>query len=213
MEDDFPLHVYVDDTMDQKKIESVFRAVDQWNWSVGSTVFVPMAYSMDAEPIRSYGFVTITVAELGKSDSGGTVHGDQLGYFHEGTSHRKMAHVRFDDDLRESLLDEVMIHELGHALCLQHDKDDVRSIMYPYVGDRSGYVFIMPDDLMRIRLMMVGFVYGPGTPPALPVGVFIPPMQGSIPPPIEPPPAPPPDPAPTDSAVPVTPPEDSGLPP
>jgi hypothetical protein len=207
MEEDFPLHVYIDDTMDQKKVESVFRATDQWNWAVGNVVFVPMAYTLTADPLRNHGFITITEAELGKSGNGGSVHGDQIGFFYEGTSHRMMAQVRFDDDLQDSLLDEVMIHELGHALCLQHDKDDIRSIMYPYVGERSGHLFIMPDDIMRIRLMMAGFIYGPGTPPAIPVGVSIVPVQGSIPPPVMAPeevpePAPEPDAAVPDASVP-----------
>lgn len=69
----------------------------------------------------------------------------------------------------------VVLHELGHALGLEHT-NDARAIMYPAARDEV--LDLGGDDLPRIRALYPGAGKPPGTPD-------VPPAPGPVPPPPE----------------------------
>lgn len=65
-------------------------------------------------------------------------------------------HIFIRPDLSEYLMTNVLVHELGHALGLNHDEDDPFSIMYPYTNEYLEEQSITEEDAAYVRGMMDG---------------------------------------------------------
>jgi len=177
---DFPIVVYLDDSVSPETGHEVLRAVSAWNQAVGLSVFISEEeYYQSSFFDRPKGFVIISQADhLPEQESGKTVYGDHVGYFHTGTSRRQFSSVRILTQSDRDMLLAVIVHEFGHVLCLGHDTEDVRSVMYPVLRFSTPYMFIMPDDVLYVRRMMLetgSSIYDPDIVPGL---VFVSSLTG-----------------------------------
>ncbi len=154
VEHDFPLWVFIDKDMSELHVQTTLSACDAWNNTVGVRVFEPLLWDYALPLPRDVGVVGVSIRELGRRD-GEILNGLHRGLYHEGTQHRRASMIWFDDDLEDEFLEVVMIHELGHALTLDHDENP-RSVMHPHVAQMPMPVFIMPEDAERIRRMAEG---------------------------------------------------------
>lgn len=151
---DFPLWVLVDDQMPETHIQATFEAANEWNMVVGAQVFRTLRYDHSRPAPRTYGFIAVSMKDLGKTPHNTRKLGVARAILHENSTRMRASQVWFDLDLDESILLTVMIHELGHALTLDHD-DDCTSIMHPTVVTCPS-PGIKDDDVNRIRDMMSG---------------------------------------------------------
>lgn len=148
VDSDFPLYVIIDDTMFPDYIEDTILAVDTWNHELEVPAFYPILSSNVIYQPRS-GYINVTMQDLRPNYNG--LH---EGHVHEDTEHMKMSNVWLDVELFGEEILIVATHELGHALTLEHDHDH-RSVMHPNVLDMPNKVYIMPDDVERIRRMIL----------------------------------------------------------
>jgi hypothetical protein len=149
---DFPLYVAVDDNMTPEQIDAALSAAYIWNDNLGVEAFKPVVHAFSEPLPRNYGFVLVSVKDLDNT-SLGSLNGMHQGHYHPRSVHRAYSEVWYDEDLKPDVLELVMVHELGHALCLDHD-NDLRSVMHPHVVSMKSPIFIMPDDLYYIRHMI-----------------------------------------------------------
>lgn len=154
--DDFPLWVVIDDQLPLEHVAATLVAIDSWNTAVGAEVFKPVVRDHSLPAPRTYGYVSVSMKELGtNSNNGNRLLGLARAVLHRGTSHMQASEVWFDLDVSEELLLLVMVHELGHALTLEHD-NDCTSVMHPTVVNCGDIPFIRPEDIQRMQAMMRG---------------------------------------------------------
>lgn len=176
-EEDFPLLVLIDDQMDDTHQEAVFRAVLEWHDVLGFDVFDPAVVDFSEPAERTHGILAVSIRELG-SNSRGELLGLHEGMYHPDSPHKLAANLWFDTDAEDHDLERIMIHELGHALCLAHDEDDPRSIMYWSATART-YQWIMPDDALWVRRMRYGHYIPPTAGGTAPRGLLLVPFPDS----------------------------------
>jgi hypothetical protein len=155
VEEDFPLWVLIDEHLPDTHIQATIEAVDTWNTELSVQAFEPIIYDHSRTAPRGFGFVVVSMSDLGQSARDTRILGLARSTLHVGTARMRASQIQFDEGLDETLLLVVMIHELGHALTLEHD-NDCGSIMYPSVVNCEGLVAIRPDDLIRVRAMVNG---------------------------------------------------------
>lgn len=153
--DDFPLWLLIDDQLPPMHAQATIEAALLWNAEVGDQVFEPLLYDFSRSAPNDHGLVVVSMRELGQTDRDTRRLGMARAVTREGTHHMRASQVWFDTDLDDSVLLVVMLHELGHALTLDHD-NDCGSIMHPTVVSCEGSVQMTPEDIHRIRSMMDG---------------------------------------------------------
>lgn len=153
-EDEFPLYVLMDKRLPINHTYATEVAVIKWNSKLGDEVFKIKMYDFSEPAPRTHGYVTVSIKQLGKQN-GKPRLGQQRAILYEDSSKMKVSEVFYDiDNPTKDELVKIMVHELGHSLALEHDPGDSRSIMYPKI--QSSPMYIMPDDVERVRAMMDG---------------------------------------------------------
>lgn len=160
--DVFPLWLVIDDQLPPSHITATYSAAARWNDEVDIQVFEPVLWDLSVAAPRTFGFVVVSMRELGEDLQTRRILGLAHSHVYTGTGRMYFSEVWFDNDLDEDRLQIVMEHELGHTLTLAHDENDCRSLLHPRVTNCPPPIYIMPDDLDRIRLMTLG-AYSSGT--------------------------------------------------
>jgi len=153
--EDFPLLLLVDDQMPVEHLEATIDAGEVWNEAVGTRVFDIRIVDFSRAISRTHGVVSVSIKELGLTDRDTEIYGLHRGHHYPFTSHRQYSWVWYDEDLPDSLLERVMVHELGHALALAHDHNDRGSVMYPTISVSSGPRDIQLDDIYIVLGMVL----------------------------------------------------------
>lgn len=143
-QEDFPLIVAADDTVDDSDRFAMVNAVYVWNERVGREVFV---YS-DSLLIGHQ--ITFSQSDVPDITQGIT----QAICWQRSYEGRMLeAQITIDDLTPPSDSAIVLIHELGHALGLTHDSF-IGSVMYPSAVDSAGV--ILEDDARFVLWQMNG---------------------------------------------------------
>lgn len=154
-EEDFPIWLLIDDRLPETHAQATIEAALLWNQVVGLQVFEPLLFDFSQTPPTNHGLVAVSMRELGQTDHNSRRLGMARAVMRDGTHRMRASEVWFDTDLDESVLLTVMLHELGHALTLDHD-NDCGSIMHPTVVSCEGSPQITEEDIHRIRNMVNG---------------------------------------------------------
>lgn len=102
---------------------------------LGGTVLGPcVPWRIAQRPLRAPdGSILLALRDIG----GESPHGAETRHHFDRRSGRILsADVAFDRGISDGLLDRVVLHEIGHALGLDHDAE-TSSVMYPVVRGRS----------------------------------------------------------------------------
>lgn len=157
----FPLPVRVDSTLDPAVKSALYVAIHQWNLEVGHAVFfyeeVSPTHDAFWEP-GQYGVVSVTVEELGIGFRGLPMLGRTRIYLSRNgqvTGSAASAIVHLSPNIPQDKLYFVLLHELGHVLCLEHDHDKM-SVMFP-TTEYNGSL-IQEADLEYVRHQVRGEV-------------------------------------------------------
>jgi len=159
--DSFPVKVFADDSFSNEELNYINLAIENWNKSVGNTVFIQ--YS--SKPVEGVSLVkTVLPGEpLGRCAK--SIALDVNGI----TGRIKTSTVLLDtidvqipgnEDIyyinTASVYIAVVTHELGHALGLLHNEHDPNSVMYPIISSESTQTQLTELDVVSIRSMMKG---------------------------------------------------------
>lgn len=138
---DFPINVYINSHMSDENIEAAILAAAAWNATMGAPVFTPIVTDRPVD--RSVcGSVFVSTSDLPK---------DYVGYaWWDSCS----AQVKFEPDQDREDAINVMIHELGHSLNLNHEEDEL-SIMHDTLGTNQE-ISDLSECLVELALREVG---------------------------------------------------------
>ncbi len=157
----FPIEVYVNPYAPEAFIHATEEAVEIWNKDVGLEVF----RVVDATPLMSgCGFVYATWKDIHEAGAPDKRDAQAMNYYYVGESRICKSFIEMDDGIPFPAHGEpghvvptwIMVHELGHSLGLEHDPNDVYSIMYPYIRGVLNDQRIMIDDAAVVRSMVDG---------------------------------------------------------
>lgn len=149
--DSFPIPVFIDSSLSLKAYQEVVDSCNVWNAAVRGQVFNCGVPDEDAA------LVHVSMGQLGINASGNPVSGRAVFVLHtddEGNDHGQIlfASVYLDLEAEVSKYRQILSHELGHVLGLDHDNDK-ESLMYPSVIDTSWT--IQPEDIRAVRAQMM----------------------------------------------------------
>lgn len=117
---DFPITVYINSDMTQENQDVAIDAILTWNNVMGEAVFSPVI--SDTPVNRSIcGTIYVSTHDLPKNYVGYTWWS------------KCSAECQFEPQLSKKIATITMIHELGHALNLRHEKDE-KSVLHAHVG-------------------------------------------------------------------------------
>jgi hypothetical protein len=117
-------------------LELYKRARAEVNGKTGLDLVAPcIAWALPDKPMPKYvtGGLTLRAVQLDDKDHGGTT----VLRWHKGTGQVLSAEVKLNTDAVKKVRYRIVIHELGHALGLTHDRLQ-DSIMFPAVNVRPG---------------------------------------------------------------------------
>lgn len=140
---DFPLTVSIEDSLSAEDRVALRSAMRTWNESVGLPVFTETDLSWGAIHVRKR-----------------SIQSQHPNVVLQGLAWRNYSNSRFTQcvitlavGLEDSDVEIVFLHELGHALGLEHDSWQ-QSIMFSSATDSGGR--IMSDDVAFIRWQITG---------------------------------------------------------
>lgn len=155
----FPIPLHVDSTQSKEFRNAIRDSVSHWEEITGEDLFTinlvsPNALEVLGIPMR--GVIGVSISELGKNMSGKTINGQNETTLYRDDLGGDMGRiygciVYLDEDLKEEDYLAVMIHELGHALTLDHDENE-DSLMY-YAATKDPDATITQEDIERVRRM------------------------------------------------------------
>jgi hypothetical protein len=137
--DSFPIPVIISPSFDEYEVNAIELSIGYWNRTVGLEVFRPV-YGLSNVIQHTIGAISLTEQRLepncGYQTLGLATKYWNLDFWGEPTVIRS-THIEIHDELQHSsMYMRTVVHELGHALGLHHDRDS-SSVMYPSVFDGS----------------------------------------------------------------------------
>jgi len=145
----FPIDVVIDSDMRSETRDIMIEAIEAWNRIVGLKVFTHQSGSQTSEE----GTIWVTQEPLLPNECDRQLFGLASRFYSYILGIRSSIHhstIRMHTDVPSRRILSTAIHELGHALGLQHDRE-ISSIMYPFnLRARGG---ITEEDRLYVRNM------------------------------------------------------------
>lgn len=155
--EDFPIQVLISSEVDQSTAVAVFLAAEIWNVEVDREVFEVVRHDFSEAAPSVCGWIGVERHDIHAGDDPRPERWDAYhrGTTVEGSGHACSGLIVFDQEIPDSWLVPIGIHELGHGLTLDHDGDR-HSIMFPTLRGTTDTRIIQPEDVERVQRMVDG---------------------------------------------------------
>jgi len=131
--------IFYNNQTSPERVLQIERSANAWNHAVGFDLF---GRPTPGQPMQRYS-IYISYEDLGKSSNNRQLHGLCRRYYQTNVllmrQYIDYARISIWDDLSPISQSNVIIHELGHAIGLGHDRF-INSVMYPFAAASYGNI-------------------------------------------------------------------------
>jgi len=131
--------IFYDDQTSPERVSQIQRSIEAWNHALGFDLF---GHPTPGRPMQRYS-IYISYEDLGRSSNNRQLHGLCRRYYQTNSllmrRYIDYAQISIWDQLSPISQPNVIIHELGHAIGLGHDRF-INSVMYPFAAASYGNI-------------------------------------------------------------------------